>query len=1535
MADTPSDKPEPGIHEPTLPGVGKVVDEPTHKSESEPPRSPRTGRLLDTYDKIPDLDEVTSHSGYRKLEAVVEAFFLIDKEGKRNVPLDVKKYDDAKLLAVIEEHPYHFDLMIEFLRRTRKGIIPITVLQTYISDQETRKRELVYAISGRIDAGNLTIPEPTSDLEKSKLHELLTNLFESEFISPDDVLRYCNNAQLNVFMLQGGYKDRFHVSDLPAVKAPAPGTPVPPEPPRAARVKPRTPLKRATTIVSATVPPAPGSAPMPSTNGLPPPAEGSGLKLPQGGPARRLPQRLSPKAFNPVIKDSTDSAEPLPVTRREGPSTGAPESIPSTNPEPAVARATGRDPHLTVSDPEATREALGRDDTILATHEVMPPGAIPTIPPPTTASPSAPPPELAGAVIVPDVIEVPLMSVPVVTVPPSPKTDRNFPPPGPKIEKIGENPAVHLASVDIIQKGETSESAMRLALIDKGEAYKIGTDPRNDIVLAPDAADSIAEFHGEIVIDGDTILVRGEKGIFRVASIDTPDRKRRGLVLNEPVQVDPNEPVLIGGRGRDGKEGAYQEIRINLEQPFLVDEVKEQYSRRCKKLLEIAGSKLVECIEEMSIESPNLEVAAVFQAKTYLRKAQELFLLLSDLIPDEVRTDKFDIWRGMALQNAEAHIRQRLGLILDAHQQELKEAARKKVQEALAFGKRVNDIQLNTEIPRSFQRYLDLAADSGIDVKVEDFHDAIDHAQGEGKRFLAMKKKEELDQEEAIARQAALELDEIQRPLREHQEALTRFKVLHMGVHFAEGEELLTENTQFAHIGPALIISDPHGKVVIHKPLLVGHETIGSHGINTIELAEDFDPKHGTKPFMVSIEFDGKNYQMTWIDGSLSFTTKEIPMSPTFQVEYNRTVTLGKFLLKIEQNHAYTHKYISKNHANPHAEELCEIIFDHNITTLEQTRRAYDELKTLASHPGKLVDLDALKVHLGIKIAALWEKIGSWHTALPMAPPPDAPDEAPDSTKKKRILADSQYLGTLALLLKDRGSFIPRTESLSRATINQAALNRFMGYLGLDKESKEPASRTDKMLGAIGLFKGAEEQKARQRLDAKARADIGVVEVARFLDMGLLGIDTVAELIPDTQVDYYDRIHEIYEIRRIIGEISNGGEKIDRLEDAMRLCEGKTMNEVFGGDEIAAFNVNIEINVSSKTPVIEYLKKLCVFLGRSNMRFLGNIDNEKNLTTIKKLLELKVVKPSELTTPPYFSGDDVLEAIHQAELVAGMRKEELASAAAIRDQKAVAFHNHMEAARKQRLILIDKVNKVADVLNETIDDTKLDVLLAVADIITDPLIDREMDGDHMTLAKYVHNRSLPTAKSEFKDRSEAIVTDTKLISWGSIKADYNLRAAQAGRKSAARIMAGEDALYESMLLKEALEKGIVNPTDIDQTVAELDAAVKAHTEKAAHDKKVKEYRSKYRPFFDENKNRSTDNLDYYDQIKLDEIKDPIELEIAKEMIENLGWLRMNNIINNIQKGEDVMYMKMVAKELIEKGFQPQKLFTAEEIALLQ
>lgn len=1515
------------------------------KPPSQPPVSPRTGRVLDDIDKLQDIPDAVNSDIYKRLEALQEAFFPIDQL-KRFQPLDTKGWSEDHLLTKIGDNPFHVKLISELLRRIRKGLISPETATKYYTGSEKHKRNLVDNIVARMNAGVLTIETlPDGQLKSQVLEEFLEALYDTEFITPKEVREYNGNPELDAFIIQS-----IHDRDLPVAKPVAPGF-QPPSPtakpaiiaryhPIESRKETPPPVSAVTpeSVPAPTIPATPGAIKVPSPGrkatllamSVPPPAAGSA----PGAPVHVAPRPTSaPKPASvmpPAPSSSQVKAGPSAAFDRAFVLTeAAPPSIAAPTVRQGNGRTSPKDPRAalpTIADHEATRTALGRDQTHAAIEILPPPVAVGTMGSPDDVPPTSRPSSMDSS---PDLLVFPK------------NTGSHLPPPVPLFaaggEKVDENLYQSAHCVTVINDQNDINSIINIPLLLEDGEFTIGTNPQNDIVLTnPPGSDTVAEFHGVLKIVGEKITIKGKGGPLRVAQ--RTDRK--GLILHSYVQVEQDEPILVG-RVINGKADKYLQINVKLDQAFENDEIKDQVSEHCKSLLRTAGQKIVESIEGSHVSKPEASTPQSGEVRSYMKKAHELFQGLLVRLPNQFKDSDYTTWKNIALSEAQILLSKRLAAHISFYGQELLETTKRAVSDAVTGGTEIAAIQLDTEPPKFFTDFFDFARTHGINLSKSDYTRDLDHAKSEARRYLAEKKQVEADIKEADKRRAELEDELKNRPYHDHEAALKQFRKQYAGVHYreqGEGSELLTLETKFAHVGPVIIVRNTSGEIIENGliPLLIHHQTIGTHDINTIELPQDHDPKRGAKPFMASIEYDEKlgQYRMTWIDGEIRLSDNEggsgMPRSPVFTIQNDKPVFVGKYLVKIEQNHAFTASSIRAEYANPYVEELTEIIFDDAITTLDQTANAYNELKTLAGTGH--VDIVALKAHLVKKITDLWARLELWEPTLDIQQinDPDASPVTPGRSRKP-VFADAQALGTLHLLLQDRGGFIPKIPNLTQEIVEEAAKKRFDAYVTFDRKSKEPGA---KFPSIYGLFKKGKDRMAehkKQKEDAKLRANVGVVETARFLDMGVFKQETINNQ-PNISEEYSDRINEIYRIRKLVDEIRNGGKDVENFALAMKLCGEKTMEEVFGPDEIAAFNVNIEVNITAKTPAIKYLRKLYVFLGRNHVRLLGNEDNQKSISALEKLLEIKAVTLDEIIVPPYFMGSEVKSAIEDAKMFAQMKKELEDENKALTTKKHETMHQQQMNVLRNRQALVDKFAKVVGVVGQAQQETRLDLLLEIADIIRDPKVEEEMDGDGISMEISLQPRDVPTLISGSKDAAVVVATEKKRLGWHAIKADFKVIAEKAARAAAEKIMTADpDSQYQFEVLAEAIQKGIVNPNDIGYTPEQLQKKL----EQFNHEQKIKALRMKHTPFFEQNSNLRVDNLEYLDQIKLDTISDPDEAAVLLQLVEDLSYIRMEKILDNINKGIDASYMKMIGNELLEKGYRAQLHFPAEKLALLQ
>jgi len=452
----------------------------------------------------------------------------------------------------------------------------------------------------------------------------------------------------------------------------------------------------------------------------------------------------------------------------------------------------------------------------------------------------------------------------------------------------------------------------------------------------------------------------------------------------------------------------------------------------------------------------------------------------------------------------------------------------------------------------------------------------------------------------------------------------------------------------------------------------------------------------------------------------------------------------------------------------------------------------------------------------------------------------------------------------------------------------------------------------------------------KRRAEARLKADIGAVQIARFLEFGMVKLQDLQTQDGLSQ-EYLDIIQRAARIRELLELFKRGGAGINAITNLQDVGRGVRMREVFSVDEINIANQNIEMSFNADSLLEDYLHKLAVFIGRQAFRdALSKEDVREEVKTLRLLVSLGHLRKSDLIIPEFnFNLEKVKEALDEIMFNADeMGKDEIRNEQR-RRKNIEARTSAKEQNHQKRMNLVAEAAKVGAAINEVRLKARLEILLDVAHIIGNSEIAEEMDTEKiMTEAIHI---DLPLYKSDAPDRMQGITAQRQLFTWKEVERVYKELALDLAKDTVSKIRNGEDSAYNALLIKQGVEQGIFNEQDLNTSLVQIEAEIQAERKKL----RLVKYRRKHLDKFNTWMNGPVDDLDYLDQIKVEDGTDDEEKKVLKELLDSVSWQKMNGAIEKIKAGEDIAYMKLIAKQLQNSGYDPQDNFSAEQLALLQ
>lgn len=426
----------------------------------------------------------------------------------------------------------------------------------------------------------------------------------------------------------------------------------------------------------------------------------------------------------------------------------------------------------------------------------------------------------------------------------------------------------------------------------------------------------------------------------------------------------------------------------------------------------------------------------------------------------------------------------------------------------------------------------------------------------------------------------------------------------------------------------------PGSGITYYPAEILSRVTIGLHPINTHTIKAPTNVgrrKRDTyKNFMAELfEEDGK-YYVRYLEGLVRIPTPDgftPPPQEVFELEEGKSVHIGgKYMLTMESGqHAFSMgtfmPYLEKEKTGL-IDQLLDQIQNQDHTTWEQDEEALGNLKEILSSdlPGK----EQLKQRITKRLIAIYEdlikKIIDW-------------DETPDSG----------LFQTLILLLRashEEGLF-PDTYKFTASRLARAARDRVAKYLreaqhAYDTEPQKPKPRRFRKRRFQQEMELYETQLKAQE-EAMQRADIGVVEIARFLEFELVTETSVEKHAP---LSYMRKIKRAQTIRQLFERLEDEKEDtLTILEILNEECRGLEASDIFAQEEISTRSQHCEVDLKTYphlTGPSSYIHKLGKIHASKAFERLDLKRSEQeiaaDLRLIHGLLEQKIIVPTDLNT---------------------------------------------------------------------------------------------------------------------------------------------------------------------------------------------------------------------------------------------------------------------------------------------------------------
>jgi hypothetical protein len=612
-----------------------------------------------------------------------------------------------------------------------------------------------------------------------------------------------------------------------------------------------------------------------------------------------------------------------------------------------------------------------------------------------------------------------------------------------------------------------------------------------------------------------------------------------------------------------------------------------------------------------------------------------------------------------------------------------------------------------------------------------------------------------------------------------------------------------------------------------------------------------------------------------------------------------------------------------------------EIIFDLEDTSQKQKIDAFDTIKGLLSRG--LINRDFMQAHFRPSLGFMWRNITKWQIA-----------EAERDAEWQHLqnpgasLQDVHNLLAFRMMIREKGKIFPSVE-YKPENLELEVERRVGAFADADAQSKAPLTMKLKLQKRIHPDDKEVAAELENKRECGEKADVGVVQIARMIETGLAERNAVVKR-QGIRREYAKRIEETVKIRSDFARFQKGGVEAAKLYPEMRASvKGKTVREVLSVDEVKNNNLQMPFPVRMDSGMPEYVAKFAVIVARNCFRqALTADDPRQQMTELKAFIGERegdgIIVKRDLLMPPCLS-EDAIDA----------KMEEM-------EGRAVLCEQERKAGREAKRIL-DAVNlakkttaeKAANVINLAREEQRLDLLLdpETVAIMTDPQLESEMDSFEISpvIKQSVNQPSAAARTSGSGVSAVAERIDGKLIiyettqkgKWGEVQKVYRKLVMQLAQNCAQGIMEGENASAQLMLIQKAVnEFHLFKLEDIGINQAQIDAGLdieRARLEKATKAK----YLATYEPL---KKSALTSKLNDFKSLDqygtLAGISDPVEAEVLRGILDEICVSKLTGILENLRKGFDTGYMKILAAKMKAKGFEIERHFSdPADLALLQ
>lgn len=750
-------------------------------------------------------------------------------------------------------------------------------------------------------------------------------------------------------------------------------------------------------------------------------------------------------------------------------------------------------------------------------------------------------------------------------------------------------------------------------------------------------------------------------------------------------------------------------------------------------------------------------------------------------------------------------------------------------------------------------------------------------------------------------------------------------------------------------------------------PALLTRYTGGTHPSNTIELPQILHGKRTTRPFMFEIIYEpiDRKFKLKWLGGYLDMkTSREVMLEEECELaEFKEEAGDGQrarlnveicgYNLRIESNHGFTRRFLERE-SERMAGELIQIIEDQKFTSAEMDRDAVAGIRRLI----ELGHIDRMKWEgrLKVAISGLWKTVNGWRQETP--------------------LADSSYIETLQL--------IGGEENVGK--LKEATQQRLECYAEAHRESvKESGIERDtvklprpwqmayymprnwfwskkSMQAYIDAKQAEADRQYEERRDtelalqrrAAAIGDKGIVEIAKFAQLGLLRESDVEDALQDLP-QYEARVFKVRQLRNVFAQFERGVDPVPAAATFLAVGAGRVMAEVFTEDERNVFNRrHIDVDLDGNAPVKEFLRKRVIILAKALLK-KARTDDYNALSQLEGLLALRDDEGNPLFVPEELILQDLRDVNEIGPEIERLKKErdeakrvveeqkraetavreaeaqaEIDAANAVKDTQIAEAEARLQGERQKQEIERRGIETAQTALTKE-SERRIELIhraRGVIDVIQEVRSGVCNLGELLGVSEDFASQEIAAQMAEV-----TFSLDDKPFSWDEVRQQYRSLAIDKGREMAMHAQDGVKAAEYVGTIREAVKRGIFSLTDLNLGDDIKDRLEQGIEKERAEGEGAKRLEDRYRTQVD------TLNTTWYDRRYLGimdrDFASDQEASIAEQTVRERAVYVLGEALNAFRSGRKIYKAKRAVKAIAEKNFPFEKHFAGDDLDLLQ